>query len=86
MSGDKPESQLRFIEKYGLTYPMIPDRDKRVITAYGARAVLGLVAKRSTFLIAPDGTVARIWPDVKISGHAEDVVDTIRERAALFDS
>lgn len=77
VSGDKPEAQLRFIEKYGLTYPMVPDRDKEIITAYGARAVLGLAAKRSTFLIDPEGRVAHVWPGVKIAGHADDVVATI---------
>ena len=79
VSADKPESQAKFIEKYGLTYPMVPDTSKQIIGAYGTRAVLGLAAKRSTFLIDPEGRVARVWPDVKIGGHAEDVVNTIRE-------
>ena len=79
VSADKPESQVKFIKKYGLTYPMVPDTGKQVIGAYGAKAVLGLAAKRSTFLIDPEGRVARIWPNVKIGGHAEDVVNTIRE-------
>ena len=79
VSADKPESQIKFIEKYGLTYPMVSDTGKQVIGAYGARAVLGLAAKRSTFLIDPEGRVAHVWPYVKIDGHAEDVVNTIRE-------
>jgi peroxiredoxin Q/BCP len=82
VSADKPESQVKFIDKYGLTYPMVSDTAKQVIGAYGARAVLGLAAKRSTYLIDPEGRVAHVWPDVKIGGHAEDVVTTIRELSA----
>lgn len=81
VSGDKPESQVKFIQKYGLTYPMVPDREKRIITEYGARAVLGLAAKRSTFLIDPQGRIAQVWPDVRLGDHAEDVVSTIRRLA-----
>lgn len=79
VSGDKPESQRRFVEKYSLSYPMIPDPAKSVINAYGARSVLGLAAKRSTYLIDPNGAVAHVWRSVAINGHAEDVVQTIRD-------
>ncbi len=82
VSGDKPESQIKFIEKYGLAYPMVPDREKRIITEYGALAILALAAKRSTFLIDPEGRIAHVWPDVKIGGHAEDVVGTITRLAS----
>jgi thioredoxin-dependent peroxiredoxin len=85
VSADKPESQTKFIEKYGLTYPMVPDTGKQVIAAYGVQAVLGLAAKRSTFLIDPEGRVAHVWPAVKIGGHAQDVVETIRELSARSD-
>lgn len=78
VSADKPDVQQRFIDKFELTFPMISDTDKSIIHAYGAREVLGLTAKRMTFLIAPDGTIAHVWPKVKIEGHAEDVVETLR--------
>lgn len=82
VSADKPEIQQKFIDKFELTFPMIPDTGKTVIDAYGAREVLGVTAKRSTFLIAPDGAVAHVWPKVKVEGHADDVVATIRKLAA----
>jgi peroxiredoxin Q/BCP len=78
VSADSPETQRKFIDKFGLTFPMIPDPDKIVIDSYGAREVLGLSAKRKTFLIDPNGRVARIWPKVKVEGHADDVVEAIR--------
>ena len=44
---------MKFVEKFGLTFPMIPDTAKELIDAYGAREVLGVSAKRRTFLIGP---------------------------------
>lgn len=82
VSADKPEVQQRFIDKFELTFPMIADTDKSIIYAYGAREVLGVTAKRMTFLISPDGAIAHIWPKVKVEGHADDVVGTIRGLAA----
>jgi len=82
VSGDKAAAQNKFIEKYGLTFPMVPDPSKSIIGSYGAHSVLGLTAKRSTFLVGPDGRIAQVWPSVKLSGHAEDVVATIRRLSA----
>lgn len=81
VSADKPEVQQRFIDKFGLTFPMISDTSKTVIDAYGAREVLGVAAKRKTFLIDPDGRIAHVWPKVKVEGHADDVVATIERLA-----
>jgi peroxiredoxin Q/BCP len=78
VSADKPEIQQRFIDKFELTFPMIADTGKSLIDAYGAREVLGVTARRSTFLIDPEGRIARVWPKVKVEGHADDVVAAIR--------
>jgi len=78
VSADKAEIQKKFVDKFELTFPLVSDTDKAIIDAYGAREVLGVTAKRMTFLIAPDGRLARIWSKVKVDGHADDVVGTIR--------
>jgi peroxiredoxin Q/BCP len=83
VSADKPEVQQRFIDKFGLTFPMVSDTGKSIIDAYGAREVLGVTAKRKTFLIGPDGRVAHVWPKVKVEGHADDVVAEIRKAAKV---
>jgi len=82
VSADKAEVQQRFIDKFALTFPMIPDTEKEIIDAYGAREVLGLAAKRKTFLIDPEGRIARVWQKVKVEGHADDVVATLKTLAA----
>lgn len=81
VSADKPEIQQRFIDKFELTFPMIADTTKQIIDAYGAREVLGVTAKRSTFLIDPEGRIARVWAKVKVEGHADDVVAAISRLA-----
>jgi len=78
VSADAPDIQLKFIEEFGVTFPMISDSSKQIIDAYGVRDVLGIKAIRGTFLIGPDGTIVRIWPDVKVEGHAEEVLAAVR--------
>ena len=78
MSADKGEVQKRFVEAFGLEFPLVPDPDKRIIDAYGAREVVGLTAKRRTFLVGPDGRILRVWPAVKVEGHAADVLSAIQ--------
>jgi thioredoxin-dependent peroxiredoxin len=82
VSADKPEVQQRFIDKFGLTFPMIADTDKSIIEDYGTRKVLGMTAERTTFLIDPDGRIARIWRMVKVQGHADEVVAEIERLRA----
>ena len=38
-----------------------------------------MTAKRSTFLVAPNGRIAWAWPKVRVEGHADDVVATLRD-------
>ena len=71
--------QKRFIDAYGLEFPLVSDTSKQIIDAYGAREVLGVTAKRRTFVVGPDGAIARVWPAVKVEGHAEEVLSAIRE-------
>lgn len=85
VSADKPETQQKFIDKFELTFPMISDTSKEVIDAYGAREVLGVTAKRKTFLIDPEGKIAFVWPAVKVDGHAEEVLATIQRLSAERD-
>ncbi|MFV2022048.1 thioredoxin-dependent thiol peroxidase [Micromonospora sp. LOL_023] len=75
ISPDKPEKLAKFRERDGLTFPLVSDSDKTVLTAYGAygekqlygKTVTGVI--RSTFVIDADGRIARALYNVKATGH-----------------
>ncbi len=80
ISGDSAEKHKAFRAKYGLKFPLLTDADHSVGEDYGAWGEKTLYGKksvgviRSTFLIAPDGKVARAWYHVKADGHAAKVL------------
>jgi peroxiredoxin Q/BCP len=75
LSPDKPAKLATFRDAEHLTFPLLSDPDKAVLTAYGAygekqlygKTVVGVI--RSTFVIAPDGTIERAMYNVKATGH-----------------
>jgi peroxiredoxin Q/BCP len=79
VSKDKLKPIEKFAEKYGLRFPLASDAGTQVAEAYGVwveksmygRKYMGM--ERATFLIDKDGRIARIWPKVKVAGHAEEV-------------
>lgn len=79
VSADSPTTQLKFVEKFGLEFPVVPDPEKRIIEEWGVRKVLGVTAERTTFLIDPSGHIARVWEKVNVDGHAEEVYSSIKQ-------
>ena len=77
-------SKARFADKYHLTFPLLADADHEVAEKYGAwqqktnygRSYMGIA--RTTYLVGPDGKVARRWDHVKVDGHAEAVLDAVK--------
>jgi peroxiredoxin Q/BCP len=88
VSPDGAASPRRFREKFGLQFLLLSDEDHAVATRYGAwqlkknygREYMGIV--RSSFLIDPDGRIARAWPRVKADGHAAEVLAALEEGRA----
>ncbi len=88
ISPDSTESHTKFRAKYGLTSRLAADPDHVAITAYGVwgekkmagRTYMGL--KRTSFVIAPDGTIAAVFPVARVKGHAAAVLDAVRELIA----
>ncbi len=84
VSPDPIERHQRFKSKYNLPFPLLSDPDHRVAEAYGAwgtkksfgKEVEGIL--RSTFLIDPEGRIARIWRRVRPKGHNEQVLEALR--------
>ena len=84
ISPDSVESHVKFKERYGLPFPLLADTDHAVADEYGVwgekkfmgRTYLGV--SRSTFVIAEDGTLKRVLPDVKPDTHADQVLEILR--------
>lgn len=80
VSKDSVESHRRFAAKLGLRFPLLADPETEAIRAYSAWGKKKLYGKvyegtiRSTVLIDPEGRVARVWPKVRVKGHAESVL------------
>jgi peroxiredoxin Q/BCP len=75
ISPDKPAKLAKFVADEGLTFPLLSDESKDVLTAWGAygekqnygRTVMGVI--RSTFVVGPDGKIAKAMYNVRATGH-----------------
>jgi peroxiredoxin Q/BCP len=65
-----------FAQKYNLPFRLLPD-DKRELTGAYHVPVTLTMARRVTYLIGPDGTIAKVWPNVSPAGHAKEILDSI---------
>lgn len=85
VSKDTPAKLTKFADKHGLGITLLSDAESDVAEAYGVwreksmygRTFMGL--ERATFLIGPDGNLARIWRNVKVKGHADAVLAAVRD-------
>ena len=88
ISRDSPVSHKKFAEKHGLGVKLASDQDHKVTEAYGAWALKKMYGKesygviRSTFLIDPQGKIARIWKKVSVKGHADAVIKALHDLKA----
>ncbi|MEO1209198.1 MAG: thioredoxin-dependent thiol peroxidase [Cyanobacteria bacterium J06638_20] len=79
VSMDDAKAHTKFSTKHNLPFPLLTDADGSMATAYESYGLKKFMGKeymgifRKTFLIAPDGTIAKIYPKVKPEGHAEVV-------------
>ncbi len=85
MSPDSAKKHDKFMAKHGLTVNLVSDENKETLEAYGVwteksmygRKYMGV--ERSTFLIDPEGKIAKVWRKVKVPGHARSVLDALSE-------
>jgi peroxiredoxin Q/BCP len=83
VSPDSLASHAKFRAKYKLSFPLLADVDKVVARKFGAfgekvmygRKVEGMI--RSTFVIDAEGVVRKVFPRVKVDGHAEKVLEAL---------
>ncbi|NGO50970.1 peroxiredoxin [Allomesorhizobium camelthorni] len=84
MSPDSAKKHDKFKAKHGLSVDLVADEERKAIEAYGVWAEKSMYGRkymgveRTTFLIDRDGRIARIWPKVKVPGHAAEVLEAVR--------
>lgn len=84
ISPDGPASKAKFAKKHGLDLALAADEEKAAITGYGVWAEKSMYGRkymgvdRTTFLVDRDGKIARIWSNVKVPGHASEVLEAAR--------
>jgi peroxiredoxin Q/BCP len=84
VSADPVKAQDAFKKKHDLSIALSSDETREMIQAYGAWGEKSMYGKkymgimRMTFLIGPDGRIARIWPNVKVNGHAAEVLEAAK--------
>jgi peroxiredoxin Q/BCP len=84
VGSDSPASHGRFAKKHDLENKLLSDPDHKIMDAYGVWALKkmygreGYGVKRSTFLIDPEGRIAKIWRSVKVKGHVEAVIKSLK--------
>ncbi len=85
ISRDTPKAQAKFKAKYNLPYTLLADVDEQVCNQFGVmkeknmygKKVMGI--ERTTFVIGPDQTLIHVFPNVTPEGHAEQVLELIKD-------
>lgn len=81
VSFDDVDSHREFAEEYNLPFPLLADTEGVLVDAYGVRGSMMFtdIAKRQTFLISPDGKIARHYEKVNPDTHSEEVIADLEE-------
>jgi peroxiredoxin Q/BCP len=88
ISADSVKSHKKFAEKYGLPFTLLADEQKEVAHAYGVWGWKKFMGRdyegisRTSFLIGPDGTIAKVYENVKPEAHAAEVLADLAALAA----
>jgi len=85
VSVDSPKSHAKFADKYALPFTLLADEDKKMVEKYGVwgekkfmgRTYMGI--NRVSYLIDPQGKIAKVYPKVKPAEHAQEVLQDLQE-------
>jgi peroxiredoxin Q/BCP len=83
ISKDNAASHKKFKDKYCIPFPLASDLDGKICEAYGVWVEKSMYGKkymgiqRSTFIIDKKGSIKRIWRNVSVTNHAQEVLETI---------
>jgi peroxiredoxin Q/BCP len=81
VSVDSAESHKEFCAKEGLNFKLLSDSDAKVSEEYGSIMEYNgaKLAARNTFIIDPQGKIAKVYPKVKVGGHSDEVLAALAE-------
>ena len=85
ISPDTPKAQKNFQAKFELPFTLLADSEKKVAEAFGVMKDKNMYGKkvrgvaRTTFIIGPDGKIEHIFENVKADGHAQQVLDYLKD-------
>ena len=88
ISADSVTSHQKFADKFKLSFPILADESKEMIRSYGVLAEKSMFGKtflgikRSSFLIDPEGKIAKIYEKVKPNEHAKQVLKDLEKLTA----
>src|ERR1700721_4046509 len=79
VSVDTVDSHKQFCTKDSLSFTLLADPDKKVVSQYGSLGNFGpmVIANRNTFLIDPNGKIVKVWTKVNPNVHTDEVVSTL---------
>ena len=85
VSIDSPERHQKFIAKYNLPFDLIADENKKIVEKYGVwqekklygKTFMGII--RSTFIIDKNGVIHKIFTEVKVKDHVEEVLHFLKK-------
>ncbi len=84
VSADSVSSHKKFAEKYQLTFPLLADENKQVVKIYGVWGMKKFMGReyegimRTSFLINPEGIIAKVYESVKPEAHAAEVLADLK--------
>ena len=84
ISADTVKAQDSFRNKHQLAIPLISDEQHETLEAYGAWGEKSMYGKkfhgilRTTVLVGSDGRIARVWRNVRVDGHADEVLAAVQ--------
>ena len=88
VSFDDVDSHKEFADEYNLPFAILADTEGRAVDAYGVRGGMGVmdIAKRQTFIISPDGKIAKHYEKVDPDEHSAEVIADLENLSGGADS
>ena len=85
VSADSVDSHRKFKAKFDLNFPLLADTDRKIIEDYDVwkeksmygRKYMGI--ERTTYIIGKDGKITHVFPKVKVTEHADEVLAALEE-------